>query len=277
MTDTLEWTGRVGDVWAEEWRRTDRSFANLSRHLDAAILAAAPEQGIAIDIGSGAGGTSIALATARPHVSVTGIDLSPALVATAQDRAAGLANLEFRVGDAQALGALDADLLFSRHGVMFFADPVVAFASLRGAAKPGAKLVFSCFRPRAFNPWTLVTEAAVGASSPPSAAYAPGPYGLADLDFTREMLGKAGWVDATAEIVDFAYVAGAGEDPVEDALSYFQRIGPAARAIALAAPEHREALRGSLRAVLAEHLHDGVVTFGASAWIWKATAGEAEV
>lgn len=274
MTNTLEWTGRVGHAWAEEWQRTDRSFAGLSRRLDAAIFAAAPESGIAVDIGSGAGGTSIALAAARRELSITGVDLSPALVETARRRATGLANLQFRVADAQELGALGADLLFSRHGVMFFADPVAGFSALRAAARPGARLVFSCFRPRAFNAWTLVTEAAIGGAAPPSTAYTPGPYGLADLDFTRDMLGSANWLDAAAEAVDFQYIAGAGEDPVEDALGYFLRIGPAARTIAAAAPDRRDAMRESLRAALADHLHDGAVTFAASAWIWTATAGE---
>ncbi|RYD53690.1 MAG: class I SAM-dependent methyltransferase [Sphingomonadales bacterium] len=276
MTDTLEWTGRVGLVWADEWQRTDRSFVALSRHLDAAILAAAPDSGIAVDVGSGAGGTSIALATARPRLSVTGVDLSAALVETARQRATGLPNLEFRVADAQALGSLDADLLFSRHGVMFFADPVAGFSALRRAAKPGARLVFSCFRPRAFNEWTLVTEAAIGATAPAQTDYMPGPYGLADHDFTRGVLTQAGWVGAAAEAVDFDYVAGGGEDPVEDALGYFLRIGPAARAIASAPPGQREAMRDALRAALAANCRDGGVTFGAGAWIWTATAGDLE-
>lgn len=273
MTNTLEWAGRVGEAWAEEWRRTDRSFAELSPALNAAILAAAPEKGLAVDIGSGAGGTSIALAAARPQLSVMGVDLSPALVATARQRAAGLPNLQFRVGDAQALGPLDADLLFSRHGVMFFADPVAGFSALRAAARPGAKLVFSCFRPRAFNEWTLVTEAAVGNAGESPPGYTPGPYGLADPDFTRDVLGKAGWVDMAAQAVDFPYVAGTGEDAVEDALDYFSRIGPAARTIAGAAPERREAMHAALRSALAAHTRDGAVTFSASAWIWTATAG----
>lgn len=274
MTGTIEWTGRVGDAWAEEWRRTDRSFTGLSRQLDAAILAATPDSGIAIDIGSGAGGTSIALAKARPDLSITGVDLSSALVGTARARAADLPNLAFRVADAQSLGALEADLIFSRHGVMFFADPVAGFAALRASARLGARLVFSCFRPRAFNPWTQVTEAAIGAPAPEVSGYAPGPYGLADHDFTRAMLAKAGWADASAAIADFDYVAGAGDDPVADALSYFLRIGPAARAVAAAEPPRREQMREGLRAALAAHLRDGAVTFPASAWIWTATAGE---
>ncbi|MGK6355150.1 class I SAM-dependent methyltransferase [Sphingomonas sp. DT-207] len=275
MTTTFDWTGRVGDVWADEWRRTDRSLAGLAQHLDAAILAVAPRQGSAIDIGCGAGGTSIALATARPELSITGVDLSPSLVAIAQDRAASLANLHFQVADAQSLGPVAADLLFSRHGVMFFDDPVAGFAALRDAAKPGAKLVFSCFRARACNEWALVADAAVGNQVLPSSTYAAGPFAFEDSDFTRDMLVRAGWVDATAQSVDFAYVAGAGEDPVEDALGFFLRIGPAARAMADAEPDRRKAMRELLRAALACHVENGAVTFDAGAWLWTATAGEA--
>lgn len=274
MTSAFEWNGRVGDVWAAEWRRTDRSFGELSRRLDAAILEAAPDGGSAIDIGCGAGGTSIALATARPHLAVTGVDLSAALVAIATERAAGIANLSFRVGDARALPQAAANLLFSRHGVMFFDDPVAGFAALRAAAKPGARLVFSCFLSRADNPWALVADAVTGDQGAGSTGYAPGPFAFADRDFAAGVLRDAGWRDAEARAVDYDYVAGAGGDPVADAMSFFSRIGPAARGMADAAPERRAAMREKLRAALSDHVHDGAVTFPAGAWIWSATAGE---
>ncbi|HEX4693543.1 class I SAM-dependent methyltransferase [Sphingomonas sp.] len=274
MTSAFEWNGRVGDVWAEEWRRTDRSFTDLSRQLDAAILEAAPESGAAIDIGCGAGGTSIALATARPRLAVVGVDLSPALVAIAAERAQGIDNLSFRVGDARDLPHASADFLFSRHGVMFFDDPVAGFAALRAVARPGARLVFSCFRARADNQWALTAEAAVGNSGAPTTTYAPGPFALADRDFTARVLREAGWRDPEARSADFAYVAGAGDDPVADAMSFFSRIGPAARALAAAPPDRRAAMRDKLAAALADHVTNGTVTFRGAAWIWSAIAGE---
>lgn len=263
MTTNFDWTGRVGDVWAEEWRRTDRS------------LAVAPDEGSAIDIGCGAGGTAIALATARPALTVTGIDLSPSLIDIARERAAGLPNLAFRVADAQSLGGADADLLVSRHGVMFFDDPVAGFSALRAAVAPGAKLVFSCFRARADNEWAVVIDAAVGNEVAAPAGYVPGPFALADEDFTRDLLTRSGWLNAAAEAVDFPYVAGEGEEPAEDALGFFSHIGPAARAMADAPADRRAAMRESLRAALAARAADKMVAFRAAAWIWTATAGEA--
>lgn len=274
MTASFDWTGRSGDAWADEWRRTDRALAGLSAYLDQAILAATPEAGSAIDIGCGAGGTSLALAIARPGLAITGIDISPALIAVARERAAGASNLTFRVADAAKLGSPGADLLISRHGVMFFDDPVAGFAALRAATRPGATMVFSCFRAHADNEWAVVADAAVGNGHSTPAAYAPGPFAFADHDFTLEMLTRAGWRNAAAQPIDFAYVAGAGDDPVDDALSFLSRIGPAARAIAEAPLERAGAMRDSLRAALAAHVRDRTVSFSGAAWIWTATNGE---
>ena len=72
MTTAGEWSGGVGAAWAASWTQTDLSFAGLSPQLDAAILAAAPPgEARAIDLGCGAGATSIALATARPDLAST--------------------------------------------------------------------------------------------------------------------------------------------------------------------------------------------------------------
>ena len=45
------------------------------------------------------------------------------------------------------------DLLFSRFGVMFFAEPARAFANLRTALKPSGRLAFACWRKFDENPW----------------------------------------------------------------------------------------------------------------------------
>jgi len=186
MTLAHDWTGAVGDVWAEEWRRTDRGFGALAPHLDAAILAAAPARGSAIDVGCGAGATSIALAKARPALQVTGVDLSPALVEIARVRAAGLTNLSFHVADMAATRDFDgmANLVVSRHGVMFFDDPVAGMTALRRATKPGGALVFSCFDSVTRNRFAAEPMIAVTGREPrPAVGYAPGPFGFADPDF----------------------------------------------------------------------------------------------
>ncbi|MES2095460.1 MAG: methyltransferase domain-containing protein [Pseudomonadota bacterium] len=275
MTNAYDWSGPVGDVWAREWQRTDRSFAGLSPHLNAAILAAAPDRGLAIDLGCGAGETSIALATARPALTVRGVDLSDGLIAIATDRAAGIANLAFHVGDTAALDPATAATLFvSRHGVMFFADPVAALTSIRRAASPGAALVFSCFRAPDANPWSTIVDAPSADAPVAAAGYAPGPFGFADREATAAILARAGWTDIEAVPIDYTYIAGAGPDPVADAVDFFAHIGPAARALADAEPDRRADLLARLTSVLAAHETDGQIEFPAAAWIWTARAGE---
>lgn len=276
MTDSTQWQTEVGGVWAEEWRRTDRSFAGLAAQLDASILDAAPGTGTVLDIGCGAGSTAIALAAARPALSVAGVDLSPALVAVAAERGAGLPNLRFQVADAAdppppILGGAH-DLAVSRHGVMFFADPGAAFATIRTLLAPGAPFVFSCFQAPAQNIWASdVAEAITGVPLGPQRDM-PGPFAFADPDHVVGVLRGAGWRDPTVHPVAYRYVAGEGADPVGDATSFLSRIGPAARALAILAEADRPAALARLRAVLERHRAGDAVTFPAAAWIWTARA-----
>ena len=273
MTDATAWKGQVGDTWAEEWRRTDRSFADLDPHLHAAIAATAPNARTIVDLGSGAGATGLAVAAARSEARVTGIDLSRALVAVARARGEGLSNLGFRLGDAATGAAAMApvDLYISRHGVMFFPDPVAAFAQLHESAAPSAALVFSCFAAREQNEWAEVIGEAVG-ELPPLVPGAPGPFAFDDPDRVAAILGDAGWRDPTPASITFRYLVGVGPDPVADALAFFRRIGPAAPLLRAAPPGERTAMEERLAAVLRERVTEGKIDFAAAAWLWSARA-----
>ena len=270
MTGAFDWQGKVGDVWATEWRRTDRSFTELTARLHDRIIAAAPNTGQAVDIGCGAGETSIKLAMAKPELAVIGIDLSAGLLAIAQSHADRISNVTFVHDDAVAGAANCApvDLYVSRHGVMFFDDPVAAFNAFRTAASPNGQILFSCFRD-----WTLnwfayeISKIADNVTPKPDA---PGPFAFADRDKVAKILADSGWKNAEAEAVDFSYIAGEGDDPVGDAVSFMRRIGPASRAIADAAADERPALIDGLHAICKDHLQGDRVLFPAAAWIWSA-------
>src|SRR6185436_7207978 len=140
MTTKTDWQDQVGRTWADNYRSTDRAFSELTPRLLERIAA---RSGDAIaDIGCGAGELSLALAAARPHARVVGVDVSPELLDVARQRGAKLDqvnqvyNVRFTLADAAqwAPDGFAPDLYVSRHGVMFFPDPVAAFGHLRGIA-----------------------------------------------------------------------------------------------------------------------------------------------
>lgn len=267
MTDKQEWQGRVGSSWAEQWQRTDRSFAALTQRLVEVILALDNQRSI-VDIGCGAGELSIMLATAKPHANVLGLDISADLIDAAIARSSINSNLSFAVADAAQWrdAAFAPDLYMSRHGVMFFDEPVAAFANLAGVAAPKARLVFSCFRSAAENDWASQIAGLLPAS-PAADPHAPGPFAFADPEHVRDVLSQSGWSDIAFEAVDFDYIAGQGDDPVSDAMDFFAQIGPAARAIRTLDGDTRTAFLNQLRALAHEHMNGDAVRFAAAAWI----------
>src|SRR5687767_10717970 len=260
MTSTGEWEGGVGRSWASEWERTDRSFAALTPHLLRAI-AALPGKDI-VDIGCGAGEVALAVADARSQARVLGIDISADLVATATIRAAGRANCAFALADAASWepdrGA--PDLYVSRHGVMFFGDPPSAFAHLAHVAADTASLCFSCFRSPRENPWASAMGELIGGGGAALAdPHAPGPFAFANRDYVADLLAAAGWKGIGFEPCDFRYLAGSGRDPVGDALSFFQRVGPAARALRELPEAARPPMVARIERFLAERCAHGEV------------------
>lgn len=268
MTEASEWTGVVGSAWADQWRRTDRSFGALTdRLLEPAAIAGFTA---ALDIGCGAGELVERMARAAPAAHVTGVDISAELIAVARARCAGLANVDLVEADAatwNGTGKLPPDLLISRHGVMFFADPVAAFAHLRGCSAPDARLRFSCFRAREDNAWAEALAGVLPAPATPPDPAAPGPFAFADPARVEAVLTAAGWEEIAFEPIDYAMVAGEGENAVDEALAYFQRIGPAARALRELPERARAAARARLREMLAGQHADGRVAMAAAAWI----------
>lgn len=270
MTIAYDWRGDVGDVWAEEWRRTDRSLAPVNDALVAEVTAHAGAGPRILDIGCGAGATSFALADALGNAQITGVDLSEALIAVARERAAGRAR--FETGDAASWSPAEAgfDLVVSRHGIMFFDDPVGAFTHIHALARPGAHLVFSCFRDRRDNEWVRAMRPvferfapdALAAAEPPA-----GPFAFADPARIDSILREAGFDAPRIAPLDFDFTVGAGEDPIADAVGYFRRIGPIAAMLATLDEAAREGATDLLAAIAADHEHDGRIVFGAAAWI----------
>jgi SAM-dependent methyltransferase len=259
MTDRRDWEGRTGRKWAEEWRRTDRSFAEITQRL-LDVARRGPVTRV-LDVGCGAGELSLALAREHDDAQVVGIDVSEQLVEVARERGAHLRNARFELADAATWWDphRPPDLIVSRHGVMFFPDPMAAFAHLRSYAVPKARLLFSCFRDRRENPWaSRIADLLPPGRIAPPAPGAPGPFAFADRAYVEAILEGANWRDVTFEKVDYAYVAGVGGDPVSDALTYFLAI------------DERPGFVSRLEAFLADYRDGSIVALPAAAWIVSA-------
>lgn len=270
-----EWATKNGSVWARRWRDTDAALSGLSPHLLSAVKACASAEPFrAFDIGCGPGSTTIDVARACPGAEIIACDVSADLAEIARRRTADLSRVGVVEGDAEALAASEGpfDLFFSRHGVMFFPEPVSAFRSFRSAANPGASLVFSCFQSWESNPWASELASAAAGTKLPAPGREPSGFAFAEPDYVREILGSSGWEPFEPTALTFDYVAAQGDDVVRDALSFLGEIGPASRVVQSMPEEERGAAVKRMRSVIEEHFDGTAVVFPAAVWIWSAKA-----
>ena len=274
-TGISDWATKSGSVWARRWRDTDSGLSGLAPHLLHAIEAAAPPAAFrAFEIGCGPGSTTIDVAFARSDAEIVACDIAPDLVGIARQRTAGLPGVRVIEGDAEqhVAGEGPFDLFYSRHGVMFFADPARAFLAFRTAAKADASIVFSCFQSWEANPWASELASAAAGRALPAPGREPSGFAFADPDDVREILDKAGWTQANPLPVQFEYAAGSGPDAVDSALTFFSELGPSSRVLeSLPEGDHSGAL-SRMRNVIERHYDGSAVIFPAAAWIWSAKA-----
>lgn len=271
------WAGPMGEKWLANVLRFEGMIAPVG---EALVAAADPAPGEHIlDVGCGAGATSLALARAvGPEGRVTGLDISPVLVAEGRRRAAdaGLGNLDFILADAAGapLPAAAYDCLFSRMGTMFFKDPYAAFAHLHGALRPSGRLALACWAPPAQNRWMLEIRAVLGQylELPQPVPRQPGPFAYDDPAYLGDILRQAGFGPA-----EFALwqgdqlVGGPGSDPAEAARFILEAM-PIGDALAEAPAGVREAVRADVTEMFARYYAPGGVRMPAAAWIVTARA-----
>ncbi len=272
MADNAEqveyWNGQAGATWVEAQERMDAMLAPLSSIALERAAAQAGER--AIDIGCGCGATTLALADSG--ASVWGVDISAPMLARARERAAGRENVAFSEADAATQTYTpDHQLIFSRFGVMFFADPFAAFANIRSALTPDGRMVFLCWQAPRENPWMAIAGRALQPYLPepeePLDPRAPGPFAFADETYLRDILGRAGFTDVQMEDVRVDLHIG---DSLDAAMSAQSEIGPAARALAELDGEQREAALQAARDALAPHVTETGLDLGAATWLVSA-------
>ena len=191
------WNGPGGQRWTDRQQSQDIMLAPVS---DILIERAKAEGGERIvDVGCGCGATSFALAQrVGPAGHVLGIDISAPMLAQARKvQPAGLP-VDFVLADATVYPFEPAsfDLLFSRFGVMFFADPALSFANMRRAMRPSGRVSFACWREPRENPWMMTPLQAVYQhvpKMPPVGPEDPGPFAFASEARVRRILSEAGF------------------------------------------------------------------------------------
>jgi SAM-dependent methyltransferase len=198
-SETL-WASQRGERWLANVDRLEEMLEPIGLAL-IELAACQPGEQI-IDVGCGAGATSVSIAQKVGAAgAVKGLDISPVLVTEATKRAQmlGLDNLNFVLGDAAIaeLPLAQADCLVSRFGIMFFSDPHAAFAHLHGFLKPSGRMVFACWAPLLQNLWMLEVRNIIDAHYPlpTPVPRAPSPFAFDEPKYVQEILRSAGFKD----------------------------------------------------------------------------------
>ena len=269
------WNGPAGQRWADRQAAQDvllKPVADLV--VDRAKLQ--PGERV-IDVGCGSGATSVAFAReVAPSGHVLGVDVSGPMLARARQAAPKELPVDFVLADATVYPFEPAsfDVLASRFGVMFFADPVLSFANLRKALKPSGRLAFACWREPRENPFFMAPLAAAYKhvpKLPQQGPEDPGPFAFASEARVRRILGDAGFTGIGMEACPLLLDAAIGRG-LDGAVQGALEIGPVSRALD-GQPEHlRTAAVHSIREALTPFAKGDAVLLPASVWIVTAKA-----
>jgi SAM-dependent methyltransferase len=266
-----DWEESEGDHWAANADRYTKMLAGFGEIVvDAARLASGAR---VLDVGCGCGDLSL---TVGPTGAVRGVDLSHAMLTIARWRAAGagLNHVDFVVADAAKyrVGPAGFDVVVSRFGVMFFDDPVAAFANMRSHMTPGGQLVFVCWQDLFVNDWMIIPGAAVAEVLPLPVGDdpdAPGPFTFADPARVTAILTSAGFTNPAAAAVTTSLWMG---ETAADAAGFLRTTG-LGRAVFDGADLGLvdEAMTRATAALVPHETSGGVMLDGA-AWLVTASA-----
>lgn len=267
---TRAWNGVKGRAWVDGQPLLDRVFQPFEALLTDDI---APQERV-LDVGCGTGAVTRAAARrVGPAGSATGIDISQPMIEAARQRAeAEPVAAHFLCADAasHAFSPGSIDRVVSRFGVMFFADPVPAFANLRQACRADAALRCAVWRSPADNPFMTVAERAAAPflpTLPVAPPGAPGQFAFADADRVRGILNQSGWRDVTLEKLDVPCAF-----PLAGLDLYLTRLGPLGQILHEADEPTRERIVATARAAFQPYIEGEEVRFRAACWQLTARA-----
>ncbi len=260
------WNGVAGRAWVEEQGLIDQTLRPLEDLLVEAVSAGTG--GRVLDVGCGTGGTTLAIARLLgAQGRCVGIDLSEPMITAARARAEREGtSATFIRADAQshAFEPASFDMIVSRFGVMFFDDPVAAFANLRRVARDGAALRFVAWRSPSENPFMTTAERAAAPLLPNLPARrpdAPGQFAFADRCRISSILEDSGWAEIDVGPIDVACTL-----PEQELVRYLTRLGPLGRILHEADDRTRAQVIETVRAAFEPFVHGAEVRFTAACW-----------
>src|SRR5215475_3794024 len=226
------WNCVAGPKWTDHQEHQDQVLRPVSDRL---VAAAEPKPGDrVVDVGCGCGATTIDFAArVSPGGEALGLDISEPMLARARERVGPKSSIRFERADATVYDfeGHEADIIVSRFGVMFFADPAKSFANLRKGLKVGGRLAFACWREARQNPFFILPLREAGKHAPPlpeTDPEAPGPFAFANDARVRRVLSEAGYADIELAPQDLELDIAVGRG-LDTAVRAAMTIGPTSR------------------------------------------------
>jgi SAM-dependent methyltransferase len=267
---TKRWNSAPGLGWVEMQPVLDQTFAPLEAVLVKAAAAVSPA--CVLDVGCGTGATTLAVARQlAPKDGCVGIDISEPMIAAARARAEReRLRATFICANAQEhpFDPGRVDVLISRFGVMFFDDPVRAFANLRRAGRSGAELRCIAWRSAAENPFMTTAERAAAAllpNLPPRKPDAPGQFAFANAERVHGILKESGWTAIDLQRLDVVCTF-----PEKELVRYLTRLGPVSLALQDADDNTRARVIETICPAFDPFVHGADVQFVAACWMISA-------
>jgi SAM-dependent methyltransferase len=266
------WNGSSGRAWVEAQELLDGMFEPIEDLMVEIASAASPAR--VLDVGCGTGSTTLALARLLgAQGRCVGVDISAPMLAVARARAERESvPASFVLASAQdhAFERASFDLIVSRFGVMFFDDPVRAFANLRHAARAGGALRAIAWRSPAENPFMTAAERAAAPFLPNLPARrpdGPGQFAFADERRVRSILKESGWAGIDMRPIDVICTF-----PAKALETYVTRLGPVGMILPEADDKTRMQVTEAVRAAFEPYVHGAEVHFTAACWMVAAQA-----
>jgi ubiquinone/menaquinone biosynthesis C-methylase UbiE len=260
------WNGSAGQAWVDAQETLDAVLRPFEDILVGTV--AAGPGGRVLDVGCGTGSTTLAIARQLgAHGQATGVDISAPMLALARARAEReRATATFLCADAQThpFEPASHDMIVSRFGVMFFADPVQAFANLRRAAALGGALHVIVWQSAEKNPFMTTAErtaAALLPELPARRADGPGQFAFADADHVRHILEQSGWAEHEIRPIEVTCTM-----PESELLGYVTRLGPLGRILPALDDRRRVEVVETVRAAFDPYVDGAEVRFTAACW-----------